>query len=355
MSEYNFSFDWARVTTLGKVKILVEQVSGAPSQAQIDAAVAQYIEDHPGSISGLSDSIKYALLDAFQGVAWDAENSNELYDHLNDALFPPVGLVSITAVYTQSGTIYDTDSLNVLKNDLVVTANYSDGTSEEVDNYTLNGSLVAGESTITVTYGGLSTTFTVTVTHDTKVILYNWDFTQSYTDTVQGQVAVPGHKIGANPVQDEFGVHVTTSTGYIDLGEVYEPGVTVEIVFGDMDLKQTNNARLLMVGTVVTAGLQTGFIYRSTGVWNWYVNGSWCTSSGKTDANIFSNKTLKAVFDENGYMTVYADGTLIGTSSRAFTESAGKRMQICANSGNGTYSSFYDMTVKSLRIYTEGE
>lgn len=72
---------------------------------------------------------------------------------------------SITATYTQSGTVYTTDSLDSLKNDLVVTANYSGGTSETVpaSNYTLSGTLTVGTSTITVTYAGLTDTFDVTV------------------------------------------------------------------------------------------------------------------------------------------------------------------------------------------------
>lgn len=72
---------------------------------------------------------------------------------------------SITAIYTQSGTVYDTDSLDSLKTDLVVTANYSGGTSETVpaSNYTLSGTLTEGTSVITVTYSGLTDTFSVTV------------------------------------------------------------------------------------------------------------------------------------------------------------------------------------------------
>ena len=72
---------------------------------------------------------------------------------------------SITAVYTQSGTVYDTDTLDSLKPDLVVTANYSGGTSETVpaSDYTLSGTLTVGTSTVTVNYAGLTTTFTVTV------------------------------------------------------------------------------------------------------------------------------------------------------------------------------------------------
>lgn len=81
-------------------------------------------------------------------------------------------LESISAVYTQSGTVYDTDSLDSLKADLVVTATYSDSSTETVPStdYVLSGTLAEGTSTITVSYGGKTTTFNVTVTE--FVILY---------------------------------------------------------------------------------------------------------------------------------------------------------------------------------------
>ena len=74
-------------------------------------------------------------------------------------------LVSIDAVYTQSGTVYTTDSLDSLKSDLVVTATWSNSTTSTVasTDYTLSGTLTAGTSTITVNYGGKADTFTVTV------------------------------------------------------------------------------------------------------------------------------------------------------------------------------------------------
>ena len=82
-----------------------------------------------------------------------------------------VGLTGITATYTQSGTVYDTASLDDLKSDLVVTANYSDSTSETVTGYTLSGTLAVGTSTITVSYGGKTTSFNVTVT-DPNIVDY---------------------------------------------------------------------------------------------------------------------------------------------------------------------------------------
>ncbi len=85
-------------------------------------------------------------------------------------------LSSISAVYTQSGTVYDTDTLDSLKADLVVTAIYSDSSTETVPaaDYTLSGTLTAGISTITVSYGGKTASFDVTVTKYWDV---EWDYT----------------------------------------------------------------------------------------------------------------------------------------------------------------------------------
>ena len=111
-------------------------------------------------------------------------------------------LSSITAVYTQSGMVYDTDTLDSLKSDLVVTANYEDGTSAMVSDYTLSGTLAEGTSTITVTYGGKSTTFTVTVT---KAI--------DYTENPLANVTWSGRTSSKFEVQDcVYHVMSTVST-----------------------------------------------------------------------------------------------------------------------------------------------
>lgn len=93
-----------------------------------------------------------------------------------------VSIVSIDVVYTQSGTVYTTDSLDSLKDDLVVTAHWSNGTTTTVDSYdyTLSGTLTAGASTITATYAGCTDTFTITVTQkDLDSIAYE---NKSYRD-----------------------------------------------------------------------------------------------------------------------------------------------------------------------------
>lgn len=118
------------------------------------------------ALGGLTDEAKQALLNCLSHVAWIDDDGQAYYDVLERALYPPANLSSISCVYTQSGAVYDTDSLNSLKSDLVVTAHYDDDTSETVTTYTLSGALTAGTSTITVSYETKTTTFNVTVTQD---------------------------------------------------------------------------------------------------------------------------------------------------------------------------------------------
>ena len=76
---------------------------------------------------------------------------------------------SISAIYTQGDTIvYPSTSIDSLKNNLVVTATYTDSSTSTITAYSLSGILVEGTSTITVTYSGKTTTFNVTVSEETS-------------------------------------------------------------------------------------------------------------------------------------------------------------------------------------------
>lgn len=130
-------------------------------------------------MSGLSSDIKDALLQIASKCAYIDDDGQDYYDALEAALYPPAELESISAVYTQSGTVYPSTSLDDLKTDLVVTAHYDDSSSETVTSYTLSGTLTEGTSTVTVSYGGKTTTFEVTVSaspytfYDYAAMTYN--------------------------------------------------------------------------------------------------------------------------------------------------------------------------------------
>lgn len=129
----------------------------------------------------ITDDLKAALLQIATKVAYVDADGEEYYQDLYDALYPPKTLASISAVYTQSGTVYPTTSLDSLKADLVVTAFYTDSTSETVTTYTLSGTLAVGTSTVTVSYNGKTATFDVTVTAAPTVESISATYTQSGT------------------------------------------------------------------------------------------------------------------------------------------------------------------------------
>lgn len=80
----------------------------------------------------------------------------------------PATLSSISASFNPgAATIYESTSLDSLKQYLTVTATYSDSSTTTVvsTNYTLSGTLTVGTSTVTVTYSGKTTTFNVAVSN----------------------------------------------------------------------------------------------------------------------------------------------------------------------------------------------
>ncbi len=146
--------------------IMVQPSTDGISEEQLGYSVQQLRQDAEDiRAGGLPAALRLALLQIAQKVAYIDDQGAQYYQDLYDALVPSALLTGITAVYTQSGTVQETDSLDSLKADLVVTASYSDGTTETLPSsaYTLSGSLEWGESTITVTYEGETDTFTVNV------------------------------------------------------------------------------------------------------------------------------------------------------------------------------------------------
>lgn len=72
---------------------------------------------------------------------------------------PEVTLTRISATYS-GGSVTAGTAVNDLTG-IVVTAHYSDGTSKTVTGYALSGTIAEGNNTITVSYGGKTTTFSV--------------------------------------------------------------------------------------------------------------------------------------------------------------------------------------------------
>lgn len=224
--------DWVAGGTYGGVPTdTTLSISGSAADAKAVGDAVDALDDRVTALEsdtsgGLTDEIKQALLDCFANVAWANENGQTYYDALDAALNPPANLSSITCVYTQSGTVYDTSSLDDLKPDLVVTAHWSDNTTSTITTYTLSGTLTAGTSTITVSYGGKTTTFTVTVTLNGW--LYRFDQTLASSGSEDFDfTGVENYSTGVNGVGYSYH-HVvgTEGTASTDVGAIVSYGIT---------------------------------------------------------------------------------------------------------------------------------
>ena len=143
----------------------IEQIQGEIGDlSELQTSVKTSLVGAINSLSGqaLSEELKLALLQLASKVAYIDEDGQDYYDDLYNALYRAAELVSISAVFTPGeNIIYTNDSLDVLKQYLIVTALYDDGASEVVTAYTLSGILSEGISVISVTYANKTTTFNV--------------------------------------------------------------------------------------------------------------------------------------------------------------------------------------------------
>ena len=262
-------------------------------------------------------------------------------------------VTSISAVYTQSGTVYDTDTLDSLREDLVVTATYEGGTASVVTTYALSGTLTAGTSTITVTYGGETTTFSVTVTHVDNSV-YNWDFTTSLTDSKQGAVAT----LGSDVTQSSNGLSFTTgSGGYVyltSLADYSSSKFTIEMDVTTLIPVTSNNDNRVINLTNSTAGaIGYGLNYRSS---TWKVNHAGTNFAPSDEAllasNIFDGKTLKLQVDYTGKKRyLYADGTLVATYATGNPANSNNRNYLVIGCNQSAGCPRTGTVITGLRVY----
>lgn len=414
---------------------------------------------------GLSPEIKQAILDCFAHVAWVDPEGADYYNALHDLFFPPTELVritavytqtgtvypstsldslksdlvvkavysdgttetlastdytlsgtltvgtstvtvsysgkttsftvtvsavpvvaSISAVYTQSGTVYDTDSLDSLKADLVVTATYTDSSTETVPSadYTLSGTLEVGTSTVTVTYESKTTTFTVTVTEaDPRPLIHKWDFTQSLSDsvgTLGNAVLSAGTGKNAPARVDGQGVVFNDATQMIYLGKITEGFANKTIEYDVKSVSFAGNSAYHIRQLVLTNENSSNgwgmspLVYRATTAIGWSMYGftaasgvnwtrgwanTWSGLSGTSSdvVNFMSGKTIGIKFTGTNSVSIYVDGVLLDTQTGKYWD---ERSPFLMFGGMPTYDQTkgdqcYNLTLSAIRIYENEE
>lgn len=267
--------------------------------------------------SSIPDNVKQAFLACFENVAWaDTTKGLTLYSALEAAFYPTSDLQSITAVYTQSRIVYANDSLDDLKVDLVVTAEYINGATRTIPGweYTLSGTLTAGTSAVTVSYGGETATFSVNVTPVQTNLLHSWDLRESLTDSVGGIVAV------TTATRNTTGLVFDAIEQYCDFGAVYGPGKTFELDVVTISTPAGGNYRRVLMADVdpdTAYGGGSGLIIKS-GAWSMYSGSGWITISDNqlSGVDALNGKTLRVYVDNDMIWHMYAKTT---GSSEPFT------------------------------------
>lgn len=110
---------------------------------------------------GITETAKILLLTVLKSC-YTSSNQDANIEALEQELLGSGGVVilsSISATYSGGAVLVGTALTDLTG--IVVTANYSDGTTKTVSDYTLSGNIADGSNTITVSYGGKTTTFTV--------------------------------------------------------------------------------------------------------------------------------------------------------------------------------------------------
>ena len=262
----------------------------------------------------------------------------ELYEYVEDGT-----LIGITATYNQTATITDRSSLDDLRPDLTVISEYDNGHTYVISDYTLSGTLEVGTSTITASYNGFSDSFDVTV-EESIHYLYNWDFTESLTDKVQGLTAV----LYGSAITWTQGVGIvsTTQSNRIYLGDTMQNGYTAEIDFTTFRTDTGGAARWLLATDNFGPGW--GINSNANPYWQIYRNGYRSFSTPENhDASVFNNKTAKFIFNNDNDIEIYADDTLIYKGINLITGTNAHQFYLGENSGR----SITEMTITGARIY----
>lgn len=164
-------------------------VSDAPADAKVVGDELADLKDDLSHI-GLSDSVKVALLNCFDNVAWKNGDGREYHDILEAALYKEE-YPRITAVFAPgSHVVYTDDALSTLTPYLTVKLfeDVSDtGTVIPSTDYTLSGTLVEGQSVVRVSYNDLSTTFTLNAIDYYEQ--YNWSMENGLLEKQVGGIS----------------------------------------------------------------------------------------------------------------------------------------------------------------------
>ena len=179
---------------------------------------------------------------------------------------------------------------------------------------------------------------------------HDFDLTQGLLDSVENaQVTINGC------VQDQNGVHFSGERQYLSFTHILQPERTYVINISTMDLQgdDANDYALLTFGT---NSALVGLVYRSS-VKEWLFRSS-NTSMSSSINSVLAGESAKNYWDKKelglyfhlGRVYLYADGELLGVSSKGFSSSI-NGMHIGVNYDVTKGGQLQNTTITRLRSY----
>ena len=214
----------------------------------------------------------------------------------------------LTVTYDNSHTVYEGDALESIKPYLTVTYTDKEGATTDVTDYTLSGTLAKGESTLTVKYGNLTFTVSVTVTEKeqplpptTYTVTFKADNeivgTQSYT-AENKNITVPEvpAKAGYAGAWEQY----TLTTGDVTVNAVYT------VVTYTVSFKADGTTVATESYTVENKSITEPTVPEKAGY----------TAAWESYTLTTGDATVNAVYSPITYTITYkADGTTVGMQS----------------------------------------
>lgn len=176
-------------------------------------------------------------------------------------------------------------------------------------------------------------------------LTHQWDLAVSAVDSVtDGEATLSGCVITEN------GLYFSAAAQSCYLGSIWGTNHAIEIDCGEMTPHSSTGVHLRTFMIYSSSVNKTeGLIWRyQTGAWAFYHDGAWESDLPITDRDYFSGKTVRIESDGEGYLSLYADGELVGTSSLPF---AGQTEVSLGSYG----ASYYQACYRAVRVYAKAE
>lgn len=262
-----------------------------------------------GGSSGLTTAQVNALDGMFKVCAFIKADISVEYNAFRDAFgIEAATITGISATYS-GGSVPAGTALDDLTG-IVVTAQYSDGSTATVTGYTLSGEIAEGSNTITVTYQDKTATFTVTGTAAAQVYTVTNNLTNVTNSNSQTEVTDGFYSATLTVADGNVLNSITITMGGVDITDsVYGDGsILISEVTGDIVITAVAGKTILyqLSGTpksVVGLSEDTGIAFGASDA-NGYVKAlTICIAYTGFDANETLMKMSSGsalIFNSNG-------------------------------------------------------